>query len=160
MSNLNQKLKKLLNNCCPVAVLGVGSELRGDDIAGLLVIENLKNKNVKKKLHIFNGGTAPENLTGQITKLAPRALIIIDCADAGKKPGTLLTIHPDDVAGVSFSTHMMPLSMLVQYFHNAFECEILIVGIQSKSIEFGAPVSPAVKAAVAKLTETITSLLP
>ena len=45
--NLKTVLKNSLRNAVRVAVLGVGSELKGDDKAGMLVAADLE-KNLKK----------------------------------------------------------------------------------------------------------------
>ena len=65
-----KNLKPELKGASKIVVLGVGSELRGDDIAGILAAENLKGK-TSDKLQVLIGGTAPENLTGEIKKLKP-----------------------------------------------------------------------------------------
>jgi len=44
MPSLKQKLLILLKNAARVAVVGIGSELRGDDAAGLLALEHLRQR--------------------------------------------------------------------------------------------------------------------
>ncbi|MEI8218324.1 MAG: hydrogenase maturation protease, partial [Elusimicrobiota bacterium] len=102
------------------------------------------------------GYTAPENITGEIRKFAPSHLIIIDAADTSDTPGTISFINPDDIAGISFSTHMMPLKILVDYITADTKCLIAIIGIQPQTLTFGQPVTPAITAAA---TELATGLL-
>jgi hydrogenase 3 maturation protease len=129
-------------------VLGVGSELRGDDIAGILVLKSLKKcKSIKRsvKLKTFEGSTAPENITGEVITFKPTHLIIVDSADIGEKPGAVLLLRPDEVGrGVSFSTHKIPPKILIDYFLHSLKCEIVIIGIQPKAIGFGKPASKAI----------------
>ena len=116
--NIKKELKKRLKGAKRIAVLGVGSELRADDAAGMLVAKNLANKNVE----VFLAGAAPENFTGAIKKIKPTHVIIIDCADMKKKPGSVLLIDPARVSGVSFSTHTLPLNILAGYLIKDINC--------------------------------------
>ena len=94
MQSLTTELKNRLKAAKRIAVLGVGSELRGDDVAGMLVAGAVQKKS--KKIRVFLGATAPENLTGEIIKFKPTHLIIVDTADIKEKPGTILF----EIAGV------------------------------------------------------------
>ena len=158
MQNLKATLNRNLKGAKKVAVLGVGSSLRSDDAAGLLVAEELKNiKN--PKLKVFFGSTAPENLTGEIIKYGPTHIIIVDCVDIDQKPGSILLVDPRIVDGVSFSTHMLPVKMIVDYFLESLKCEIIIIGIQPKSLEFGETVSGEVIKASKQIADVIRLIL-
>lgn len=162
-SNLKTILKENLTGAKKVAVLGVGSELRADDIAGMQAAEQLK-KNYKgnskyPKLKVFLGATAPENLTGEIKKFGPSHLLIIDSADTGAKPGTIFFIKPEEVEGVSFSTHMMPLKLMIDYIVQSINCRIIILGIQPKILQFGKPISKEVKQSIRQVSSAITEIL-
>ncbi len=93
MPNLKTILKNKLKGAKKIAVLGVGSSLKSDDAAGLLVAEELK-KIKNPKLKVFFGSTAPENLTGEIIKYKPTHIIIVDSVDMDQKPGSILLIDP------------------------------------------------------------------
>jgi len=131
-----------------VCVLGIGSDLRGDDVAGLLVVDCLSRKcmnlepcDIKNKLHVLYGSTAPENCTGDIKRSKPTHLVVVDSADMGLKPGDIKILGEDQIGGVSFSTHMLPLSVMIQYLKNSIDFKTVIVGIQPKNIDFGAVVN-------------------
>jgi hydrogenase 3 maturation protease len=140
MSLIKRILSNKLKNARKVAVLGIGSELRADDAAGLLVAKELKAyiKGRKKKnlLKVFFGETAPENLTGQIKKFNPTHLIIIDAVDFRQKSGALRVVDIRLEAGVSFSTHRFPLEILRDYLYRSIRCETILIGIQPGSLEF------------------------
>lgn len=106
MTNLKATLKKRLNKAKRIALLGVGSKLRCDDAAGILVAEQLEKERRKVKfqqsLKVFIGATAPENLTGEIKRFKPTHLIIIDSADLGKPAGAVQLISADEVGGFFF----------------------------------------------------------
>ena len=156
MQSLRTVLKTKLKGAQKTVVLGVGSELRGDDIAGLLVAEALKDK---PSLNVINGGTAPENFTGEIKKLQPTHLIIVDSAEMKKEPGFVKLIEVNEVSGYSFSTHSLPMNVMTDYLLKYFPCEIIILGIQPKSLGFGEKPSQPVKTAAREVAEAILSSL-
>lgn len=162
METINKILKNRLAGAKRIAVLGIGSELRGDDVAGLLVAEELQKKFKKKdgaaRLKVFFGATAPENLTGEIKKFKPSHLVIVDTAEMGQKPGTMLMLSPDQVGGgVSFSTHIMPAKVMAEYLLRSLNCEIIIIGIQPGSLAFGKPPSKNIKGSTKEIASAISA---
>ena len=158
MQNLQIILKKKLKNAKKVAVIGIGSELRSDDAAGLLVAKELQKSKIPK-LKVFLGATAPENLTGEIIKYKPSHIIIIDTAEMDQKPGSTLLINPEEAGGISFSSHMLPIKMMVDYLSESLKSEILIIGIQPKTLMFGENVSKEVKRSVKKISDLSQKIL-
>jgi len=160
MQNLKLKLKNRLVNVKRLAVLGIGSDLRADDAAGMLIAEKVSKSQVTShKFKVFLGETAPENFTGVIKKFKPTHLVIIDSADMGKKAGDVLLIEPKNVVGISFSTHSLPLNIMADYISKDINCEVVIIGIQPKTIEFGKPVSKEVVKAVKYTADVIRDII-
>lgn len=168
MRTLKQNLRTVLKNSLPsatkVAVLGIGSDLRADDAAGMTAAEELRKLLLKTKKHltskIFFGGTAPENLTGELKRFKPSHIIMIDSVDISGRPGSVFAFRPDDVGqGVAFSTHKMPARVLVDYLQNSFPCDVTIVGIQPKTIEFGKPMTAGVVKAAKNTAKLIHGFL-
>lgn len=163
MQDLTRELKNRLNGAKKIALLGVGSEFRADDAAGMLVAERIdketkrqRNKETKIALKVFLGATAPENLTGEIIKFKPSHIIIVDTADIKQKPGTILLIETKDLGeGVSFSTHKLPPKVMMDYFIKLLKCKIMVIGIQPKSIIFGKAVSREVLSSVKEVSKAI-----
>ena len=154
-----------------MAILGVGSEFRGDDAAGMLVAEKIEKMSgprahrgagTEKKvvLKIFLGATAPENLTGEIIKFKPTHLIIVDTADIKEKPGTILLLKEEDLGeGISFSTHKLPPKVMMDYFNKTLKCAIFVLGIQPKSLKFGMAVSKEVRSSVKEVSDAIIAVI-
>ena len=161
MQNLKTILRKKLKSAERIAILGVGSDLRGDDAAGELVVRQLqsrrKNIRTKPEVKFFFGSTAPENLTGEIKRFKPTHIIIIDSADLGKKPGTIKLLDPRDIGGVSFSTHSLPTKVLVDYLVHSLDCKVLVFAIQPQSLVFGKSVSKEVSVSIGELAAAIQS---
>jgi hydrogenase 3 maturation protease len=160
---LRNKLQSNLKGAIRIAILGVGSDLRADDFAGMLVAQDLdsSSKSINKTIqfHVFFGHTAPENLSGEIRKFNPSHVIIIDAAEVGKKPGQVAFFTPEDAGGISFSTHKLPIKVLAQYLTESFECKVSIIGIQPKTLDFDKPVSKEVKASVKVVSKTIKDVI-
>lgn len=187
LQTLQTSLQQRLEGAAKVAILGVGSELRADDAAGLLVAERLREqlrmadsglriegrtqskseiRNPKSEMEtatvelaVFLGGTAPENLTGEIKRFAPTHLVIIDAADLDAEPGTLTLMDPDTIGGTTFCTHSLPLKVMIDYLLDSFPCQVLIIGIQPKTLAVGDPVSPEVRDAVESLAAMLRDSL-
>ena len=160
MQKLIQGLKIRLKAANRIALLGVGSQLRGDDAAGILVADALSKKICKKNnLKVFFGHTAPENLTGEIKKFKPQHLIIIDSADMGKKAGEVSLIDISDLRGVTFSTHQLPVEIMADYLMQATGCHISIIGIQPKQLKFDSQVSQEILKSVKQLVTGLQQVL-
>lgn len=164
MRTLKETLKSRLSDAGRIAILGIGSDLRADDVSGMLVCAILRDALLKKKKRIpakiFFGETAPENLTGEIKKFKPTHLVIIDTIDAGKRVGSICLFKPEDVGeGTSFSTHKMPAKVLIDYLVNSCGCKATVIGIQPKTVDFGKSVSVAVKASAKKTADMLIGLI-
>ena len=160
---LSALLRASLRPARSLAVVGIGSDLRGDDIAGLLVLRNLRAalaRSRSKTIQLFNGGTAPENLTGEIVRFQPSHILLVDAADLGQKPGTVKLLEPETIGGVSFSTDVLPLSILADYLKRALPCRIIILGIQPGPTGFGLTPSRAISQAARRLARLILNAAP
>jgi hydrogenase 3 maturation protease len=141
-----------------VVVLGVGSELRSDDAAGVRVAAALGRHRLRG-VTAMDGGSAPENCTAELRQLSPSHLVIVDCAQMGEAPGTVRLIEAADIAGVSFGTHALPLTVLADYVTREIGCRVTVIGIQPATIEFGESISPAVAAAVGEVSLALRDCL-
>ena len=167
MMRIKTILRNKLKGARRVAVLGIGSQLRADDAAGLLIAKELKTylKENKKRnqLKVFLGETAPENLTGQIKKFKPTHLIVIDAVDFHLNTGALRVVNICLEAGVSFSTHRVPVGILRDYLYKSIGCETILIGIQPGSLEFCGSLSPKVQestqAACKEIKEALKSFI-
>lgn len=163
MQKIKELLKTKLKDAKKIAFLGVGSELRQDDASGMLVaeyIEAFKNKTALKcQIKVFFGSTTPENLTGKIKEFNPTHLVIIDSIDIGKPIGAISLITSEEIGGISFSTHRLPLKIMIQYLNEFLKSQILIIGIQPKTIEFGDTLSKEVKKSIKSLSDVIIEIL-
>lgn len=139
-------------------MLGVGSELRGDDAAGVLVARRLEvfcSLARPRRLAAFVGASAPENVTGPIARFAPSHLLLVDAADLGRPPGEVELVPRDRIDGLAFCTHMLPAPILLGYLEQTIGCACAVLGIQPAQTgvleQPSPPVARAVRRVVAEL---------
>ncbi|MEW6400578.1 MAG: hydrogenase 3 maturation endopeptidase HyCI [Chloroflexota bacterium] len=137
-------------------LVGVGSDLRGDDSAGLMVARALQDY-VERAPHllVIEGGPAPENHTGKIRAFQPELVIFIDAAHIDEPPGTIQWIPLEVIDGMSASSHSLPLSMVASYLKLEIGCEVTVLGIQPGQNDISEKLSPAVRVAVEEIVEEV-----
>lgn len=156
MLNLTAQLKQVLNGATKIVILGIGSNMRADDAAGLLVIQELaqKAKNFPN-LVIIDGGTAPENYTSDIRRANPSHLIIVDSAEMGLEPGAVRLITIEESGGFSFNTHALPIKIMVDFLKQDLNLQAYIIGVQPKKLQYGEPVAKEVENGVQVIVTAI-----
>lgn len=125
--------------------MGIGHELRGDDAAGLAVVQALIGRN---DLLVIEAGSAPENHTAKLRRFRPDLLLLIDAAQMNLQPGEIQVLDFDSLDGLSASTHTTPLTLIAHYVMAELDCEVLVIGIQPESTGFATPLTPKVQQAV------------
>jgi hydrogenase 3 maturation protease len=146
-----------------LAVLAVGSELRGDDAAGILAGGALADALAKKPpafaCQVFLGHSAPENLTGAVRQFGPTHLLVLDAAQSNAPPGGVAVLDEQMIAAnASASTHSLPLAVVIDYLVELTSCKAMVIGIQPGNLELGGGVSPAVEAAAKELAQTLAAI--
>jgi len=161
-----EKLSRFLQEAGKVAVLGVGNEIRADDGAGTCVARLVAKALAKRDAHTLvvpcigvPGGSAPENFTGIILRFSPTHLIVVDAFFQGGLPGEISEIPECQIQGLSLSSHKMPLGVLRDFFRAEGIRNILFLGIEPRSIQFGRKMSPEVRRSAAELARTILALI-
>jgi hydrogenase maturation protease HycI len=138
-----------------VVVVGVGSEMRGDDAAGVEVVRGLRGALRSPNVLLIEGGVAPENFTLQMRRFRPSHIIFIDAADFGAGPGDVVLAEPDAITGHSISTHTIPLSILARYLQGEMKAKVALVGIQPARAHMSAGMSKAVKDSIRRVKEML-----
>lgn len=99
------------------------------------------------RLGVHLGSSAPENCTGPIREQAPSHLVIIDAAHLGAEPGAVTLLEREQITGVSFCTHALPLNVIVDFIaaSNPQLVDVLLIGIQPQSMGFDEPLTPLIE---------------
>ena len=155
-------LKDRFMDARKLAVLGAGSTLRGDDAAGMRIVEELQgafDQQQFPQLLFCPGETAPENYSGKIRQFCPSHFLVIDAADVNAAPGSIVEIRPEDVGGPTFCSHMLPLRVMIRFLAQETGADVTLLGIQYKSIEFDTGMTGEVQAAVSVLSGALKRVI-
>jgi hydrogenase 3 maturation protease len=162
---MKEMLLNKLKNCKKLVIMGIGNELKGDDAVGIYVVKELmrhfgeeKEFVNAKNLYLINAGTVPDFFTDILKEINPTHILIIDCALMDKNAGEVKIIKEDEIINYSFSTHTLPLSIIVKYLKKFINAEIIILGIQPKIIDF-CPISEEVKLSGDKLVDMLIKII-
>ncbi|MRR31300.1 hydrogenase 3 maturation endopeptidase HyCI, partial [bacterium] len=141
------------------AMVGVGSEINGDDAAGLWVVRGLL-RTLKDSPHCLciEGGVVPENALGPLRKFDPDWVILVDAADFEATPGSIRLVDQAEIDGFSFSSHTLPLGMICTYLGKELGCPVWLLGLQPVSLEFGEPLTDPVQRAVDEIIVKLAKL--
>lgn len=139
---LAEELRPLLAR--PWLLVGVGSDLRGDDAFGPLLARRLAGEGFPA----LDGGTSPESLTGPILRSGAEVLIFADVGRLGAPPGTLRLFPASAVPPGGSSTHDPSLGLLVAYLEAQRPFAARILAVEPARMGLGEPASAEVAAAV------------
>ena len=165
MNEVERYLKEAFARNKRVAVIGVGSELCRDDEAGLYLVDCLAKHagqtvgEAGERLLLVKGGPAPENFTGVIKAFEPDLLLVVDAAYLELPAGSIQILPEERAAGLSFSTHMLPLPMMLAYLKLECACETCLVGIQPATTEQGLGMTKRVQEGAELLAEILAQAL-
>lgn len=156
-----ESLSEFLMGCNRLLIVGVGNRMRGDDAAGCAAARILRGR-LKGKDHILimDCGGVPENFTLEMKRFRPSHILFIDAVDMGLKPGEARLVDGDELIGRSLSTHKQSLKLLFAVLEDGIPgVNIKLLGIQPKTIDFGAKICYQVRTGVRAVADVITKLL-
>ena len=130
----------------------IGSPILLDDGAGPALFAELEAFPAEGVTPV-NCETTPENWTAPLRKNPPLVLMVADAADMGLPGGSVRRMNLEDTGGITFSSHGIPLSVLLEPFKNSVE--IRVIGIQPERRGFGEGLSPEVSRAVQSVAQAI-----
>lgn len=138
-----------------VAVIGIGNLLLGDDGLGVHLVHRLAEKIDRSKVGnvlIIDAGTAPELFLLADSRI--KKLIFVDAARGGGLPGSVHRFNLDDLEAQSqlpISLHDLTLLDSLRLLElQDRRPEVVIIGVEPKTTEFGTQLSPEVEEALPK----------
>lgn len=136
-----------------ITILGIGNTLFTDEGVGIHLLPILQEKfKNEEDIEIIEGLTDGMKLLGPVED--SENLIIIDAINAGKDPGTIISLQGDEIPayfGVKMSIHQMGFQevLLAAKLRERYPKRIAMFGVQPASLELGV-----------ELTKTISEKLP
>ncbi len=141
-----------------VVLVGVGNPMSADDGVGPRIIELLGERPIDDVL-LINAETVPESFVGKVAKYAPTHVLLIDAANFRGQVGETRLILGDQIGGQAVSTHSLPLSIFIKYVEKSIGVQVILLGIQPKTIEFYQPMSPEIEDAAVSIADTLYQVL-
>jgi hydrogenase maturation protease len=146
----------------PVLILGIGNILLGDEGIGVRVIEAMRSQSLPQGVEVIDGGTGGADLIEVIAHR--RKAIVVDAMDADCEPGTLMRLSPDDLVPRGDTRISLHDVGLLDALHMAGHlgcapAQIVIIGIQPKSVAWGTELSAELAACVPKIIERVMAEL-
>jgi len=128
-----------------IIFIGLGNPIRGDDGAGLELIEQLEKRHTFQGAHFIKGHTTPENYLVKITQQNPELVVFVDTARMNKKPGDISEIQSDLIDSKGFSTHTYSMKLIEDYLTSNGVSKIKYIGIEPKTTEISNTISAEVQ---------------
>ena len=149
-----------------IALLGLGNLMRTDDAVGMLTLQTLAESGLlPPDVRVIEGGTLGLDLLDSLRGIS--RLLVLDAVDTGATPGTLKRFEGQEVDDlpVSKSVHLLGFSDLMGALRliDAAPAEVVLLGVQPASTDWGTLLSPEVdltlqplmQSALAQLTQWI-----
>jgi len=138
----------------PLAVVGIGNALRGDDAFGPAVVAALEPC---PALRLFDVQAVPESFLVPIATSGASAVLFIDAADLGASPGRVALVPAEHLAEVDISTHAISLALVAEAVQGlaresrragSRDLPCALLGAQPADLTTADRLSPAMTAAV------------
>jgi hydrogenase 3 maturation protease len=122
-------LRERLGGAHRVAVVGIGDRLLPFDRLGMLAAEAIEALHLPG-VRVFFAGTVPESMTGPIRRFEPEHVLFIDAAEMGVPPGTVSIVEPEGIHATLFSSHVLPLSLVMEFLEKDAHTRVTLIGIE------------------------------
>jgi hydrogenase 3 maturation protease len=122
-------LRRRAGNARRLAIVGVGDERIPPDRLGMFSAREIGGHRIPG-VNVFFAGTVPESITGPLRRYRPEHVLFLDAADMGARPGTIAIIEPERIHAGVISTHVLPLSVVMDYVERETGTGVTLLGIQ------------------------------
>ena len=157
--DIESKLRNWLRDARRIVVVGVGNPLRRDDSVGVYVAGRLKNALHSQKVNVLECETVPENFLGNIERVRPSHVIVVDAAETGLGPGNVILTELGEAHDLTISSHNIPLSVFGEYLRRSIDAKVVLLGIQPERVEFGEGLTRRLKEAAERVTGIFLKVL-
>jgi len=142
-----------------VKIFAVGNCFYGDDGVGVAVLDRIREANTFPGAELFDAHT---DALALLDRFAPGELnVIIDAAEMGLEPGSVMAFRPNEVQVKIKSDHLsmhgfgLGETFILAEQLGTMPEDVLIVGVQPARIEINQGLSEPVAAAVPRIISLI-----
>ncbi|WP_455368569.1 hydrogenase maturation peptidase HycI [[Eubacterium] cellulosolvens] len=157
-NNVKQILVEWLGKDYRLVIIGIGNLLKNDDGLGVIIVKELQGK-TSDNILLIDCGTVPETYVGPIRKFNPSHVLMIDAAEISSEPGKVRFVFPDEIQGLTISTHTLPLNVFTDYLKKETNAKVALLAVQPKNLDFGENLSSEVLDTVKSLSDTILDVI-
>lgn len=144
----------------PVRILGVGNVLCADDGLGPFAIKVLEaGYEFPAPIELVDAGTPGLDFTPYLADA--RLVLVLDTVEGGEPPGTLKLIRNREIVAKPPPPRMSPHqpglreALMATEFSSCNPDDIVLIGVVPETTDQGTRLSPAVRAAVPLVVETV-----
>ncbi len=141
-----------------ILVVGLGNLLLADDGVGVHAVREL-SRSRRRGVTVAEVGTAVLDAL-HLFERADRVLAI-DAMQAGGPPGQIYSFSLEDAENPhsKVSLHDFGLRSIFEFLNTPRRPEILVLGVEPQTIDYGLDLSPAVRAALPRLLEEVDAAI-
>jgi hydrogenase 3 maturation protease len=125
-------LRDKLNKSRRIAIVGIGDELSPVDRPGMYAAAKIARLHLPH-VKVFPAGTVPESMTGPLREYKPDHVVFLDAAEMGALPGTISIIEPERTKASLVSSHVLPLSVVMEFIAEDTGARVTLLGIQPET---------------------------
>ncbi|MHB0772876.1 hydrogenase maturation protease [Bradyrhizobium sp. 1.29L] len=150
-----------------IVVIGCGNSNRLDDGAGIEVLRLLEARGAgadSANIRLLAAGT--DGMATMFAARGCRTLIVVDACRSGSEPGAIFEVPGSELEQryeASFNLHDFRWDHALfagrKIFREDFPSDVMVLLIEAQTVDLGIGLSPAVSAAVAKVTDRISGLI-
>jgi hydrogenase maturation protease len=140
-----------------IVAVGIGNIVHADDGAGVHALQMLRDSaRVPAGVSLIEGGTLGLELVSYLQNA--KRILLLDAVDANAEPGSLLRLTREDLLSIKggWSVHQLGVADLLaalSLVSHGYQ-DVLLLGVQPQSTDWGTELSPKVKRALPALVET------
>lgn len=140
-------------------ILGVGNYLQSDDGVSVHALADLQSSGrVPEHVDVVDGGTCGLDLLHFLEGV--EKLVLVDAVHSGCAAGTIIKLRGDEVPAylaLKISPHDigLPDLMATARLRDLYPPQVVVVGIEPQSLDFGVDLSPVVAARLPDLNQAI-----
>jgi hydrogenase maturation protease len=136
-------------------IIGIGNPLRGDDAAGIELVQRLQAQGYPHTLIVESN---PENYLQRIAGMPGEVRLWVDIVNFAGEPGSWRIFSHSEIGHFAISTHNFSLELIFDFLHALRPVPDFCLGIQPEQTALGASLSPVVRKTIGELTQLIGTI--
>lgn len=141
----------------PVALVGIGNVMSGDDGLGPEVVRLLHGRT---RAALFDCQTTPENFIAPIARAKPASIMLVDACPTGAEPGTIGLFTLECMHETTFHTHASTPALFLDLLVERTGAACFMLGVQPRTSGLGVAMTAEIRAAAAAIADAVAEILP